>query len=876
MAKFSYGEEVDASEYLQGIQGTAPAPQEEGIEADVYLAKPNLSEQLKSSRGYTILPGGEMMPNPDRPNGVKRLSAALGRGYVDEDFVDAPGDMALTFQLGKAETEAKAREIIRSKYPKGDIKKMDLGEDGQYWIATKDGKTWKNVSDLSKMPADILSGAGVGSMLLGGPGIGGAIRSTVGTVAGSLAENAALKSFWEPERSSAVDYAWQDGLANIIGEAGTKFALVPLAKRLFGVQGSPGAKAAVDATKPVRDGGLGLLPITGGQFTDSIPLQQAYKQYQSYVTKGRVNALARFKSLRDDGLLKWIEEDPDRLKAFSKDELAAMTENAALNIERNLTSLSTGSSPLGAVLPKLRDSLDVFNKGASKRNETLYRDAFDKAILDDVALDFSRVKSVFDEIEKGTPVKTDITKASGLPADSVGVAGATSGEEMVPERYLTPNSELAGLISKGRNVSDLLSTINPDGDFVGSLQQIEAIRRGFSEFAWQNADNNQGRLAVKVLDAIDEAVANPVSGYSKDYERAFRAAQEAYGTWKSVKEIKAISKLQNSDISTYKNYVAALAKPGNGPVAELMQEMFASNPEAMESVRSTFVDHLVRNPTTVKKSLSELERNDPRLLNVLIPNKADRALLAQAADQLDRLDRSYMVKMREMSDLSIAQKAVNFYSGNKEEILQRVEDFTKYGGPNAKEALQAGFLQYMLDMAETEVSPELGSRVVSASRVAAIVDEYKNVIDSVFDNPKAAQRMKMMYDYAIKIKETGVDIPQAKGAKGGADFGTSLATAEQAGKMIRAAESVTEGKSVAGVVKSIFAPFVSAGVMAKIINFDGPIASDRLGGIGISEGTYSAMQNILKVAPIYYAQTKDREEGTDIRPIETGEDAFLP
>lgn len=876
MAKFSYGNEVDAGEYLQGINGSIAPENDEGIDADVYLGKPNLSAELKRSTGYTILPGGEMMPNPDRPPGAKRLSAALGAGYKDEDFVDAPGDLALTFKLGKAETEAKAKEIIQSKYTNGNIRKLDLGEDGEYWIATKDGKTWKNVSDLSKMPADVISGAGIGSMLLGGPGFGGIAKSTIGTVVGSLSENQALKSWWEPERNSSAEYAVQDAAFNVLGEAATKAAVVPAIKRMFGVEGSPGAKQAIEASKPMSEGGLGLLPITGGQFTENKILQQGYRQYQTFNTKPRVEALKRFKSLKDDGLLKWINEDPSRINAFSKAELEAMTENAAFNIEKGLVKLSTGSSPLGAVLPTLQSSLDVFNKGASKRNSTLYGEAFDKAIVDDVVLSFKGVKEIFDKIELGTPVKTDNFKNIGI-SDSIGSAGGSPVEEMIPERYLTPDAELSRLIAKGRNVSDLLSTINPDYDFVGSLQQIEAIRRGFSEFAWENAGNNQGRLATEVLDAIDSSIANPVSGYSKDYASAFKTAQESYGTWKAIKEIKGIARLESSDISTYKNYVAALAKPGNGPVAELMQEMFKGTPEAMESVRSTFIDHLVRNPQNIQKTIDDLSTNDPRLLNVLIPNTTDRKLLVQSSKELERLNRSYMIKMREMSDLSLAQKAVNFYSGNKEEILNRVEDFTKFGGPSSKEALQAGFLEFLMDKSETEVSTELGDRVISAGTLASLVDEFKPVIDAVFDNPEASTRMKMLYDYAIKIKDTGVGIPRVKGSDGGgSDFATSLAAGAQGQTILGVPEKLSKGAGVISTARNVFAPFVSSGLMAKIINFDGPIASDKLGGKGLQERTYASIQNVLKVAPIYYSQTLEKEKGSNFRPVETGEDAFLP
>lgn len=874
MAKITYGPTIPYEELYSPESEDVPASPEVIPYDDLFgpSKKPSLGG------GTTILPGGEILEDPGMEPGKKRLASSLGSAYTDEDFVDAPGDLYLTFKFGKAETEGKMREVLKNKYPEGDIRKFDLGEDGEYYVATKDGKTWKNVSTLSKLSADVFSGASAGALLLGaGAGASPVMalgKAAFGAALGSLTENMALK-YWEPERKSASDYAMQDAFMSIVGDTVGRYAISPIVRRTVGSLGTPGAEAAVNASRPVNEGGAGLMPITGGQFTDNLTLQPAYRQAQTFNTESRITAMKRFKSLKDDGLLGWINEDPQRLNAFSKDELAAMVENASYNIDNSLVKLSSGTSPRGSELTTLKTSLDVFNKGASKLNSIKYQEAFDRAVIDEVALDTRGIKRALDNIELGTPVKTDKMRDAGAVSDAIGTAGGMPVEEMVPERYLTPNAELKRLIKKFRNTSDILTTINPDGDYIGSLQQLNAVRRGFSEFAWENAENNQGRLAVEVLDAIDEAIANPVSGYSKDYANLFKGAQESYGTWKAVKELKAISKLSAADIDTYKTYVDYLAKPGMGPVAEVMQNMFKDDPAAMESVRSTFVSSLVKNPGSARKVIKNLETEDPRLLNVLIPEVSNRKAIVKAAEDYDRLNSSWAVKAKEMSDLSIAAKAVDFYKAPKEELFTRVEDFLKYGGEGGKESLQVGFIQYLLDSSITQTAPEIGEPLVSAAVISRLVDSNREIVDKIFDNPNAAQRLKSVYDYAIKIQDTGVNIPAtvASGGTASSDFGTSLAAASQGSKILGGAGDITKKGPIKTAI-GIFEPYLSAGVIAKIINLDGPVASERLGK-GISEKAYSHLLNLSRVAPVILLQAQDSVQADELDRM-SPEDAYLP
>lgn len=825
------------------------------VESDIPILEPTETVPAKKLQpGSFEARRGLGLPEPEIPRAKQKIMQRFGSAYEDTSIVDGVKDIELGWKLGWAQTPDKKNRVIKELYgDQAEVKFFDFGEGNTIEIATKDGKTWRNteglydyMKDLPETAASLAAGYATGGMGLVG-------RIAVPAISAGLAELGSetwFKKYYEPERSdpyqAAVSAAFMDALGGTIGEV----AISPLIRRTIGVKGSAGAEAARKAAERMN-----LPMLTGGQYTENVILQMQYKQWQNLSEKSAAAALKRFEGMRDS-LGRMVDEHG--LGAFSAPEIAALAEFASYEIDDVLKTLSTGGTPIGVVLPKLQDALKVFNKAASARKNDLYKEAFDVAVRDGVELDFSAVKSVFDEIEKGVPV---VGRERVVGTGSGGLEGSTALarpgevpavdipyeilEEGSPVRYLTPSAELSQMIEKARGVADVISQHNPDGSVIGSLEQMNAIRRSFSEFAWENAGNNQGRLATQVVDAIDSSMSKPVAGASKDYLEAFKLAQEAHGAWRSIMEIKNISKLSDADLSSYQNYIVNLMKPGNGPLVELMDTMFKGTPGAMDAVRAAFIDHLVSTPATIGKTLETFKKKDPRLLNMVLPNPSDRKILENYASTMERYQKSWFSKQAERAALSEGDRALTLFEGNKATIAQNIDDYLKWGGPNAKEAVQTAFLHRMLKAAETEPSTVTGSRVIDADKFVSELDKNMDIVDRLFDK-KAKERLMDLYNYGLKIKSTGVRVPALAG-QGGSDTGTSLMAGAAAGSVAEI-PATAERRGVVDAARQLFSIFVSPRVMAAVLNFDGPVAASRLSG-GIEENTLRSIVNVVRVLP---------------------------
>lgn len=772
------------------------------------------------------------------PVGKQRLIERFGSGYQDEDFVDSLGDSKAAWKIGWAQNDTKKREVLKEIYgDQADFQTLDFGKDGKFSIATKDGKVWKNGEGAYKYLKDVPS-AIAGTLTGAGPEAGPLMRllkpsAISGTVKGI--QESFLKKMYEPERSSPYEAATQEFIGSAIGQAFGDFAIAPLIRRTVGVTGSPGAEKAVKAAESE-----GMAPLLGGQFTENKIVQSQFKQLQQISEDSNRKALERFKSLKVDGLEKWISEMDPNLDQFSGPEIKALAERAAFDIDTSVNMLSSGSRPIGAVLPRLKSALDVFNKAASKEKNKAYDEAFDVAVKDYVELDFSKVKGVFDEIEKGVPVVPD----------------APSGE---PIRYLTPSAELQRMIDTARQIRDNVSPHNPDGSVVGALQQMNAVRRQFSEFAWDNVGNNQGRLATQVLDAIDESIANPINAGSDAYKAAFKKAQEQYGAWRSVLEIKKISNLSNADLSTYQSYVANLVKPGNGPVVELMDKMFKGTPGAMDDVRSTYIDYLVHNPEKIDRYISDLEKNDPRLLKSIIPNKGDLDILRSFSKEKQRYDKSWISRNRDTEALSNGQRALDLLDhSDPSKRAQNIADFYKYGGPRAEENLQTAFVHKLLKESETEDATAIGDRVIDADKFTSMVNTYEDDIAAIFKNPRAKERLMNLYNYGLKIKQTAVGVPKLKAGPGSGNSGESIMGA-QAGSAIGHIPDTIEKRGPTAAARKLFSIFITPRIVAKLMSLNEPVRKTTK--MAVKPETLENISTVTRILPGILAEDRANYDG---------------
>ena len=789
--------------------------------------------------------------NPDDPATI-RLKAKLGPAYDPSGFVAAPGDVYLAAKMGYADSLDKKQEEFKKAYPQGDYQVYDFGDDGKKALVTKDGKTWNNFNPLPELPGSFPYGEVAGGLLFAPSAEAGIIRKVgqmaAGSALGKGAEELGAKAlgYYESERDPVLTKMSESFATNAAFGALTEGVIGPFLRRTIGVKGTPGAeKAATSAAE------LGLEPLTRGQYTSSGLLQASYAQYQNYVIQSRAEALKRFQSLGDN-LHDFVNQYG--IDNFGSSQLQALRQASGDQIDKTLIGLSKGKTRFDEVLPGLKNALNTFNSSASALKNKAYEDAFDTANTDMVSLDFKRVNDAFDEIEKGVPVVSKSPADTGI-SDAMGAVGVGEGP---PVRYLTPEAELQAKIDKARNVSNVLYPHNPDGNYVSALQQMNAIRRDFSQFAWDNAGSIQGQKAEDVLKAIDDSIAHPVAGETPDYKAAYKAAQDAHAAWRAALEIKKVSALNESDVGTYQAYIANLMKPGNGPVLELMDKMFKGTPKAMDDIRSTFVDQLTTNPGALGDTLDNLAKKDPAMLKMIFPNEADIPILKKFGEEKNRLDSSWFVKQADSEYVSEGQRVLGMLAGKPEEVGKRLADYIHFAGPDGKLAIQSALIEKLRDESETIATDELGSSVVSATPFVAAVNKYRPLIEQVF-SPDAITRLNHLENYALKIRETAVGVPEVASSmeSSAGDMGTSLAVASQAGKLTRGIATAEKSKGgmvsgIAHVVKDlVFSSHISPRVVAAIVGFDKPVGvgGKEMGRMAITEDRLQAIKNYLKVAP---------------------------
>jgi len=790
-------------------------------------------------------------------NSEKRVREKFGKAYSEESFISKPGDFLLTSRIGYNDSAEGKLKALRSVYPEGDYKLYDMGEDGKVEMISKDGKTWNKLGGASTILSSIFNLENVGG-LLGGPAADAGLiwkvaKPAVGAALGAFADQK-VKELYDPDALDPYEQATASAVTNVLLGGVLEGVLAPLARRGGFIKGSPGAEQALDAAeefsiKTDKGSVKPLVPLTKGQATDNKILQGTYKQVQNMYTTSREAALKRYESL-GTALKGWIDENG--LTSFSKPELDALSIHAAYQIDDKLRLLSRGKTPFGHIVGELQDALDIYNTTAAKSKNSAYQEAFDRATTDKVELDFSNVKNILDEVEKGVPVVTPASPSAG----GFGELGSSEGD---PNRYLTPDAKLRRLIAKARKNSDVLSVHNPDGNYVGALEQMNAVRREFSQFAWENAGSNQGRLAGKVLDSIDESIANPIAGMSDGYKEAFKKAQQQHGQWKAILSIRAMSNLERADPSTYQNYVTSLVKPGNGPLLELMDTMFKGTPGAMDAVRNTYIDFLTNTPSSVAKTLDNLQSKDPRLMQVLFPNKSDIGVIKTFAKDKLKLESSWFVQQTDLEMLTEGQRALDMLQGDTNAVANQVGDYLKFAGPNGKQAVQTAMLHKLLHASETESASLLGNPVVDADMFTSQIEKNRDLISLIF-SPEEAKRLAHLENYALKIKETAVGVPSLKGRSGG-DSGTSLQVAS-VGAKVGAAPGNIEKRGLIAAGKDLFTTFASPWLATRLLSLDSPVrrSATGQGSTRMSVESLQAIINYSRVASNAYIDAQSRHQ----------------
>ena len=798
--------------------------------------------------------------SPSLSFGEQEIMRTYGDKYSSESIVDSSSDLKLAFKWGMAQTADKKRRIIKELYgEQADVKFHDFGPQGTFEIGTKDGENWRPTAglyDYIKDAPETAASIGMG-ILTRNAGFGTRLIAPSLSAGGTefLTEKY-LQDNWEPERAHPVQSALWVAAFDLGGGAAGE-GVSALTGRILGRYNSPGAQAAREAADAE-----GLPRPTRGQTTENSLVMDAYKQWQLINEKSAAEGLKRFQALGDK-----LHEMVDKygLEGFSPGELVAASQKSAFDIADSVRKLGTGTAPLAQIMPTLQSALNTFHKTSRARSDQLYEQAFKTAVSDGVEFNLWPVKSTIKKIKQGVPIETaDFARYKRIQADiDNGLDVPLAEREFVEnfkksdayERYLTPDSTLGSMIGKVNELTSILKTHGPDGVDVSALEQLAAIRRGFSEYAWEKAGTNQGRLASEVLESLDASLATPVAGASTAYKSAFDAAQQSHSLWKAVKEIKSVSKLSDADLSTYQNYVANLVRPGNSALIDLMDGMFKSQPHVMQNFKSVYVDSLLRDPASIVSKLDNFSKTDPAMLNKMI-DPADQKVLRDYAETKARFDDSWISKQADKEYAANADRAVALFNGGKDTVFKNVKEFIEFGGPRAREHAKAGFLQSLLESSETEGSTLLGGRIVDGDAFIKILDQNESLVKYLFTKEEL-KRLRNLENYALKVRDTVQRVPPRKTGSGSADSaGTSIMTAARGADILDLPTDVSN-KGVTGPVKTLFRTFLAPRVMNFILGFDKPVAN---AASVVGDKSLIAIRNAVRVLPNIIADDVNHSE----------------
>jgi hypothetical protein len=797
--------------------------------------------------------------------GRERLANALGDSYKSDSFVDNLGDVVTGLKLGWAQTPGKEKEIAKDAYGElGEVRHYDLGRWGKHSLLTKDGgETWQSIN--SKWDWIQAAPETAASVAFGPSGLGWNIGRTV--KAGLAAAGAKLtfelpsQMWWEEGRQSPWQSALIAGGAEAVGQGLSDYLLQPLLTRFSGIRANDAVEAANKAA--VEEG---LQPFTKGQAFDSGPGKATYKQIQGFVGPQKRKALERFASMKE-GLDNWVSELSEGLEDFSPIQLEALRESSVKNIESMISGVRKAKMPLSQIGPKLSAAVDTFNKASTRIRNDQYDAAFRIAEADDLHFNTTPLKDKVEQLRRGVPIKQEpvTTTSTGTRqvqpenpyAQSKTVpTTTTSTQTPAPDRLLTPSSELEGIFDSIDTMAAVLTKHAPDGTQVSSLEQLNALRRNLSQYAYDMSGNNanQARLASEALEILDDVMANPVGNPSMAYHQAFSAAQNTHMAWNIAKDLKKTAQLDRMDISTYENYIKGLFRPGNSAYIDVVEQMLSGTPGAFDALRDGFVSQLLKNPEQVGKSLKSFSNEDPALLAKLIPSKADREAIEAYGKNMSEYNKSWLAGTLDTVYASNERAAVSLFEGKPEAVSKNIDQFIK-NHPDPEEGtrqLQAAYLSNLIDKSKTGKSFSLpdAPQLIEPIEFNKLLEETKDIAKNLFGE-NGFKRLQTYENYGTIIRKTGVDVPglARHGGASAEDFGQSLAVASSGEVQRNIPSTVIDGgpTKAAGLLARIH---LNPRIMAFVIGSGDDLASEGIRGAGrISNEGFTWIHNFNRIWP---------------------------
>lgn len=736
--------------------------------------------------------------------------------------------------LGKFDTNEGRIRKFKEWYPEGDVRFVSA-EGEEYSLARKGpGEPYRKISGWQTVPGDALVNVPTAAGIAAAPFTSGmSVLPAIGTEVaisafGGMLDEKIMQAV-EPERNSN---AFMVGAGEGGAQAAASFIfrggpLGVLFKSISDSKPSPGALKALESGKEE-----GLVPLTKGQFSSNPATKSLYQQYIGYSEEGLKEALKAYESLGEDGLLAYVQKNG--FKGVQRKVIQKLLEREATKIDSTVSAIRKGGVSFSEGSEALNKTFDLFFELAGAEEKALYAKA--RTLADDAEFDLEEVRDMAFDFSEGTVAR-----------------GVTSPLSTVPESVpINPaKGELKDLVDTILKMDPLVSKYAPSGKPVQeSLDQMLKLRSRVRALKDSTTDKDVQSKANKLYKGLTKSLTNPKGG-DPDFVDAWLTANETYAKNRSVEELKTVVNLRRADPHSYAAYSRQLITPKNADTLLFLEGLVKkTDPAAWDTMRASFIDHIVQNPTQGVKLLdSYYDSFRTDALRSLV-SEADEKTIREFMQAKDALESSPLWKAQERMDLDLANKAFELVnSGNVDDLAKTVALAGGKRSPTVR-SMKAGIVQKWYQ--EAAIPNEYGEPIIDSIKFRQLVETAKNSkkLDVLF-SPADFKWLENMENYAVKLGAAPL-------SKEGVSTGAELQLGAQAGTVARAPVAYAE-KGLKGIWQAFRLP-VSMPITARLMGLNKRVSTAPKGFNSTTKNAISLMKETALRAPIMMIEAQDALE----------------
>jgi hypothetical protein len=742
--------------------------------------------------------------------------------------------------LGYYETNDGRKEKFKDWYPDGELRYLEA--DGREFALARKSKEapWQRISGWQSTPVSAVVNLPVaGSIAAGvataGMGLWPAIGAQIlGTGAGVLSQEAIMSQFEANRTNPWLKATGESGVAALMEFVMRGGAVGTILRDMVRRAPTPGAEKAFRATRPVEEGGLGLAPMTGGQFTSNPEAVAIYSQRTGLNQDALEKAIKPFESLNVDGLQKYIDNYGfSGVNQRVLEHLYAKQLDDAASILRGVKSGKRGLQEGSEELVEAWGKFDIYRTAMENR---LYTDARAGGV--NAEFDIMDAVSEAKKIRQGTQARP----ATGNTPVAVNPA----------------KGELRSVVDTLSGMHGMIGPYTPPGSgtIESGLQQIMDLRTRVGNLI-DNPDRSVSGPAKRLYGLLTESIQNPQNA-DPDFVTKWNKANSFYAANRDVDKLKIVHKLNTASPHEYARLGRSLLQADNAEQLKFAHDVIKqADPKAWDEMRGSFIDYIAHNPTKGKAILDGWENAERLDVRDLIVDADELDVLNSYIKETKRVENSPVAKHQADTDIINAEKAITLADGDIGDLSAAVD---AHGGKNSNFArsIKAG-LAYKWQQA-ARIENEFGEDIIDPTIMLKEIKETRRSGKfKVLFTPEDWKWLEHIDNYAVKLGK-----PPLR-SLGGDPAGASLAVHEQAQRKATALwKAVTDG--LVPAAEAAYRVPLSMSIAARFMGLDKPVTrlpTDK----SIAGHALNLMANAVKNTPLIWLEMQDNVQHTDIFPI---------